>query len=488
MNTLITLIAKIIVAPLIFTLSIAGYDVQRNIVPTPTITPKVQTLGSYNPSGGGTYRLRTTAGSTDTQIQLSSFKEPVSNIAYTMTVLNSSVGYGTLDPQTSKSEFISFTGIIQNSDGTAILTGVTRGLARSYPYTASSTLRQPHAGQSIFILSDSPQHFNEYAVKQNDETITGDWKVGSPINATSIANRNYVDGKIFGGIGNASETATGTVQIATGLQTASSTSNGTLGRLVIPASLSTSTYNSATAPLKVVVTQNSGKIDDNFISTSTLFTNLSLATTTNIGSFPAFQIGKNTRIITTIGTSTFSVPSGVTTLQVEIQASGGNGVGPTCSGVNQSCGGPGGSAGGYAIKTVDVTGTTSIQVFISNPGTETWATFGTNGYYFYATDGKNSSGTTVGDSGIGVNGDLNIKGQLGSMGTPVTTTLTTVSGIGGSSMFGFGGGYCAMQFGAVINGASGTGYGSGGGGGCSSQAGGTATAGAGTQGMIKVTW
>ena len=159
-----------------------------------------QDVGAFYPSGGGTYRLKSAIGSTDTTIHLSSFKEPISNIPYTMSILNSAVGYGTIDPQTAtKSEFISFTGITQNVDGSADLTGVTRGMGRSYPFTASSTFRQTHATQSIFILSDSPQLFNEYAIKRNDETITGSWTVPAPTAAGNPTPKSYVDALVNGG-------------------------------------------------------------------------------------------------------------------------------------------------------------------------------------------------------------------------------------------------------------------------------------------------
>jgi hypothetical protein len=153
----------------------------------------------YNPTGGGTYRLQTSVGTADTSIRLSSFKEPVSNFPYTMAYLNSSLQCGTLDPQTTRSEFISFTGITQNSDGTAILTGVSRGLERSYPYTASSTFRQTHAGQSIFILSDAPCLFNQYGIKQNDENVTGYWDFPTPLSDDNAATKAYVDALVNGG-------------------------------------------------------------------------------------------------------------------------------------------------------------------------------------------------------------------------------------------------------------------------------------------------
>lgn len=160
-------------------------------------------LGAYNSSGGGTYRLKSSIGITDSTVNLAEFKEPVSDIPYTMTYLNTSVGYGTIEPQIpSKSEFISFTGITQNSDGSAQLTGVSRGLSRSISTVgciASSTLATRHGGQSAFILSDSPCHFSEYAVKRNDETISGSWTVPTPSAAGNPTPKSYVDALVNGG-------------------------------------------------------------------------------------------------------------------------------------------------------------------------------------------------------------------------------------------------------------------------------------------------
>lgn len=157
------------------------------------------TFGAFNPVGGQTYRLKTSIGTTDTTILLSSFKEPITGNNITMTTLNSDIGYATIDPQSSsRKEFVSFTGITQNSDGSATLTGVSRGLSFQYPFTASSTLRQSHPGQSILILSDSPQFFAEYARLRSDETITGYWSAPSPTSGSHLATRDYVLSAITG--------------------------------------------------------------------------------------------------------------------------------------------------------------------------------------------------------------------------------------------------------------------------------------------------
>lgn len=194
-------------------LVLSSFFIATPAQPTPltTVAPQVvatagQNYGAFNPTGGGTYYLSSTISSSQTTIRLSSFTEPTSNIPYTMTYLNSAIEYGTIAPQTSQSEFVSFTGITQNSDGSATLTGVSRGLGRSYPYTASTTLTLPHPGQSRFILSDLPQVFTSYAALTNDQTFSGINTFSTPpilndANATSTAqaaSRAYVLSVAFG--------------------------------------------------------------------------------------------------------------------------------------------------------------------------------------------------------------------------------------------------------------------------------------------------
>lgn len=154
---------------------------------------------NFYPTGGSTYTLQSSVSSTATTLTLSSFKEPVSLIPYTMSYLNSSIECATIDPQTSHSEFVSFTGITQNANGTATISGLARGLGRSYPYTASTTLASAHSGQSQFILSDSPCLFILYAVKGNNEIIPGSWTFSSPGLAINIASTSWlgIEGSLF---------------------------------------------------------------------------------------------------------------------------------------------------------------------------------------------------------------------------------------------------------------------------------------------------
>ncbi len=166
-------------------------------------------------AGGDTYNLNSSIGSTDSIITLSSFLEPVSKTPYTMALLNSTIMYGTIAPRTSNSEFISFTGITQNADGTATLTGVTRGLAKKYPYTSSSTFKLPHSGQSVFILSDAPQVFELYASLTNDESFTGvvtfvqSPQLPTPSASSDGATKGYADSLAIAGAPDSSTTVKG---------------------------------------------------------------------------------------------------------------------------------------------------------------------------------------------------------------------------------------------------------------------------------------
>lgn len=225
----------------------------------------IPALASSLPVGVSQFYLAG-AGVTAVQntMQLTSMQTPDGR-PITMSMFGT-VGYGAIDSQTTaKIEDISFTGITQNLNGTATLTGVTRGLDFVFPYASTGSLEKSHSGGATFIITNTASfYYNEFAMPGNSNVFV------YPTASSSVATKGYVDSVAFGNIPSASTIAQGVVQLATGQQAASSTATGSAGPLVIPASLATSTYNAATAPLRVVMTQNSGKIDSNFISTTTL--------------------------------------------------------------------------------------------------------------------------------------------------------------------------------------------------------------------------
>jgi microcystin-dependent protein len=213
-----------------------GENVMMQTVNTPD-SQNGLVKGINYPTGGGTYRLASSVSSSQTSIKLSSFAEPQSNTPYTMAYLNSALEYGTIDPGTNSSEFVSFSGITQNADGTATLTGVVRGLARSYPYTSSATFQTQHSGQANFVLSNPPQLYNDIY--------------------------SYVNNVVYNGAPDASPTVKGIVEVATAAEAASNaaaSSSQTTAYLALTSSIASSTSISN----GVVITKSDGTIDGSF--------------------------------------------------------------------------------------------------------------------------------------------------------------------------------------------------------------------------------
>jgi len=96
-------------------------------------------------------------------------------------ITNSDIGticFGTLEPGNgTQEEQISFTGITQNANGTATLTGVSSVLFIS-PYTATSGTLKTHPGSSTFIISNTSGFYN--AIEQQGD-------VGGPASAVDNA-------------------------------------------------------------------------------------------------------------------------------------------------------------------------------------------------------------------------------------------------------------------------------------------------------------
>lgn len=177
---------------------------------------------------------------------------------------------------------------------------------------------------------------------------------------------------------------------------------------------------------------------------------------------------------------TWTKPSGVTKVRVQLVAGGGGG------GFSGTEGAPGGAAGGYSEEIIDVSAVSSVSVTIGAGGAGSSATAvvgGTGGTtsfgaYLSATGGTGGAGHgtglwVAGDGGSGSGGDINIAGGDGE-----TRSGTEPSaGSGGASYFG-GGGKGGSRGQAQQYGSAGRAYGSGGGGGSNSgEAGGNGKAG-----------
>jgi hypothetical protein len=108
----------------------------------------------------------------DTTLTLTTFTDILGN---PLTMANfGDKGYGTIEPNNGTNEdSIVFTGITQNTNGTATLTGV-HSVGFLYPYTPSSGLRIAHAGATSFIITNTSYFYYDAFVSTADtEVISG---------------------------------------------------------------------------------------------------------------------------------------------------------------------------------------------------------------------------------------------------------------------------------------------------------------------------
>jgi len=202
----------------------------------------------------------------DTEIVLSEFKDIDGNL---LTMQNfGDKGFMTLDPGVGDSEEqISFSGVTQNANGTATLTGVKNVLC-VYPYTETNGLKKQHSGGSIAVVSITSGLLNQFANKKNDETITGTWSIPTYSSADlhQPASIEYVNNISVSGAPNASENTKGIIELATPNECASGTGTGETGaRLVVPASNCKSSTAGAEDAGKVPVLGADGLLDQTFL-------------------------------------------------------------------------------------------------------------------------------------------------------------------------------------------------------------------------------
>lgn len=157
-------------------------------------------LGSFSLAGSGsviadtTLTLKTFQKLDGTNLSMSDFGD---------------VGYGTIEPNNrDNEEQISFTGVTQNSNGTATLTGV-KNVLMGTPFTETSGLAKAHAGSVTFIISNTSGFMNQYPQKDKTETITDVWTYSTlplltadPTTSNQATRKSWVDGNFCALTGN----------------------------------------------------------------------------------------------------------------------------------------------------------------------------------------------------------------------------------------------------------------------------------------------
>lgn len=213
----------------------AGYAANRasatlNFVETPTTTLYASISGSA------------------TSMRVTPYPKDLDGNKLTMTDFGSSPT-ATIDPKVRNyEEIVGFTGITDNGDGTATLTGLTRDLTSKSPYTTTGTGRS-HAASAIVVFSNNPQMYARFAAPENTATITNAWTfstlptfTNAPTTGTDGVNKAYADALSIQGAATSTESNMGIVQLASPTQAGSGTASSTQGRpLVLGSRLATST-------------------------------------------------------------------------------------------------------------------------------------------------------------------------------------------------------------------------------------------------------
>lgn len=193
----------------------------------------------------------------------------VSAITMDGTSLASSTYSFVLDSGTPTQEFV-----IADCTGT-VCTNMQRGLSVVTGTTTITSLEQAHRRTATVDIVDAPlllkvaSLLNGLTAFSNALSYTSGVTNGIlALNGLNLASVNYVNYVGSSGCANAAAGTRGCVDIATALQTASSTAIGSSGALlVIPASLATSSPG-ATFTLGIPSTQNDGKLSALFLNGS----------------------------------------------------------------------------------------------------------------------------------------------------------------------------------------------------------------------------
>lgn len=187
--------------------------------------------------------------------------------------------YITLEPgNVSKQEIVGCTTVTQNSNGTATLSGCSRGLAPISPYTASTTLQFAHGGNTSVIFSDPPQLFNQFIAKDNNEIITGIHSYNiAPIllnegtSSAQVASQAYANAVIAGGAPTSTATVGGKVLLATAADASQNlNASSSAWAILNPKALTTAIASSSPAvnTQLVPVASTTGYLNVNWLSTS----------------------------------------------------------------------------------------------------------------------------------------------------------------------------------------------------------------------------
>lgn len=287
------------------------------------------------------------ASAGDTSITLQAFKLSDG----TTNITNTNIGdqcYGTLEPNNgTQEEAIQFTGVTQNANGTATLTGVS-STGFVDPYTVTSGLSKSHAGGVTFILS-------------NDAAFYGNI-------------RNYINSVVASGAPTADINTSGISQQATTAQINAGTATGSSGAhlFLSPDQFAASNYAIASGTVQALAgTSGTPSATNKFVTQASLKFGgtgadgaLAISSgATNIDLASAAIVEKNYTSISITGTGSLTFTNPGTNGTIIVLKSQGNVTLTSSTAPMIDCSGIGGSAGG-----VSTAGSNGITNFATAPG------------------------------------------------------------------------------------------------------------------------
>lgn len=252
--------------------------------------------------------------------------------------------------------------VLADCTGTSC-TNVTRGISVVSGTTSVATLMKSHRRGASVKITDGPSLMILSRILSGVGNLPNVLKYGASTAdcaaAQEICDYDFVTNLAFNGASviNASTVAKGLVELATQLESASSTATGGSGAALVPAnSTATSTYNSATAALRLIMTQNNGFIDQGFLpATTTKQFAFSTSTVNGIALASTTQTTFN-------ASGTWTKPTSGTIALIEAWGAGGSG------GSSNNHAGTGGGGGGYAWRVMRVSDLGSTETVTIGAG------------------------------------------------------------------------------------------------------------------------
>lgn len=201
------------------------------------------------------------------------------------------IAHGVHEPRTPRQEFFTFDPTTIANFATTGIVYITRGLRPGADYTTSiPTLRFNHpTGTKVLLYTNAPAFYNDFANKENDETISQTWtftqqimantgmdagadkivNMANPTLPQDAATKAYADALAIAGAPDASEVTKGIIEIATVAEQGTATSVGATGARLIPAN---SNLVAATAGVgdasKIPVLNASGVLSQTFLDSA----------------------------------------------------------------------------------------------------------------------------------------------------------------------------------------------------------------------------